>query len=85
MVKNIECGIIPFPVLNALQDYQETFPFVKDEKTGNIKYVMVNDQLKTAEQRTQSVAAVIKELREKELFASLHGWRDEVRTLRIIL
>ena len=78
MVKNIQCGTIPFPVLTALQGYQDTFPFVKDEKTGNIKYVTVNDGLITAEQRTQAIDTVVKQFREKNMFVTLNGWRDEV-------
>ena len=69
--------MIPFPVLDALQNYQDTFPFVKDEKTGNIRYVTVSDQLITAEQRTQAVDAVVKQFREKNMFVTLNGWRDE--------
>ena len=78
MVKNNQCGTIPFPVLDVLQNYQDTFPFVKDDKTGNIKYVTVNDQLITADQRTQAIDIIIKQFREKKLFVTLNGWRDEV-------
>ena len=78
MVKNTHCGIVPFPVLDALQNYQDTFPFVKDDKTGNIKFVTINDQYRTAEQRSLAVDHVVKEFRDKNMFATLNGWRDEV-------
>ena len=79
MIKNMQCGMIPLPVLSELQSNQETFQFEKDEKTGNIKFVTINEQLTTAEQRTQAVDRIIREFREKKLFATLNGWRDEVR------
>ena len=78
MVKNNQCGTIPFPVLDVLQNYQDTFPFVKDDKTGNIKYVTVSDQLITADQRTQAIDIIVKQFREKKVFVTLDGWRDEV-------
>ena len=85
MIKNNQCGTIPFPVLDALQSYQDTFPFVKDEKTGNIKHVTINEKLITADQRTQAIDTIVKQFREKNLFVTLNGWRDEVILTQLAL
>ena len=78
MVKNVQCGMIPLAVLDVLQNHQDIFRFVKDEKNDNIKFVTLNGKLKTADQRTNAVNTLVREFREKNIFTTLTGWRDEV-------
>ena len=78
MVKGLQCGIISLPVLSELQLYQDTFKFIKEEPSKNIKSVMLANHLRTTEERTQAVGLVIQQIKEKKCFATLDGWRDEV-------
>ncbi|XP_065058969.1 uncharacterized protein LOC135686629 [Rhopilema esculentum] len=78
MVKNVQCGMIPLAVLDVLQNHQDIFHFVKDEKNDNIKFVTLSGKLKTADQRTNAVNTLVREFREKNMFTTLNGWRDEL-------
>ncbi len=77
-MKGIECGIIPLAVITELQLHQDVFNFVKDETTENIKYITLAENLQTVDERTTAVGNVLQQLREKPVFSTLNGWRDEV-------
>ncbi len=44
-----------------------------------LERVRLDPSLKTFEQKSEKVATVLNELRQKDVFVSLKGWRDEVR------
>eukprot|EP00794_Sanderia_malayensis_P007038 gene7038-7827_t len=82
-VNGCQCGFVPLKVINELQDHPDVFTLVKDEKTENIKYVTIAETLRSADERSVAVQNVLQQIREKNVFASLNGWRDELYTVAV--
>ncbi len=78
MVNGTKCGMIPIAVLNELQSYQQVFPFIYNDSTGDVEYVTITEQFKTAKERSMAVNDFMVKLKEKNLFPVLDGWRNEV-------
>lgn len=70
-------GRIPPNVVEQLRNYPQTFQLEMDN-AGCITNVSLNEKLITFEDRTKAVDAVMKDLRDKNVFPCLNGWRDEV-------
>ena len=49
-----------------------------DKQTDSVTCVEVCESLDTYEERSKKVAEVLDDLRKRDLFVSLKGWRDEV-------
>ncbi len=50
-----------------------------------LERVRLDPSLKTFDQKSEKVAAVLNELRKKDVFVSLKGWRDEVGFSTLII
>ena len=68
---------MPPAALVQLQNYPDVFHVVKSTE-GRIQHITLSDTLKTFEQRSAKVEEVMQDLRAKDIFISLRGWRDEV-------
>lgn len=75
-------GLISPIVLQALEKYKHVFQIVtnngiKSAKKCASKALKLHDCLTTVEERSEAIAEVLSDLREKNIFRSLNGWRNE--------
>ena len=47
---------------------------------SSVETVVLDPKLTTFEERSEKLAIVLEELRKKDVFFTLKGWRDEVMT-----
>ena len=47
---------------------------------SEIIHVALNPEIKSFTERTNKVAEVMSDLRQKDVFSTLRGWRDEAST-----
>ena len=80
LVDNVQVGYISPNVSSYLSSYSDVFCKVKSNN-GKIVQMTLNPEIKTFEKRTERVAEVMMELRQKDVFSTLIGWRDEARRL----
>jgi Domain of unknown function (DUF4743) len=78
-VEGVQVGLVRPDVYKHLLDYPDVFCRRKsniDEKVREV--VELNPAFRDYEERTARVDEVLKEFREKDLFKTLRGWRNEV-------
>ena len=76
LVDGVQVGYITPTVLTHLYNYNDVFATVLG-KDGEVCALTLTQQLKTFDERAQEVHKVMRDLREKDIFSSLRGWRDE--------
>ena len=64
--------------MDYLRDYPDVFIIDKNPYTEDIDGVILNPDLTTFQSRTERVAQVLEDMREKDTFLTLEGWRNEV-------
>lgn len=67
-----QVGIIRPNIWKLLRHYSNVFQY--DSK---IQSVTLNPDWRTYEERSEKLDGILKELRQKDLFSTLSGWRDE--------
>ncbi|OWF55738.1 nudix hydrolase 20, chloroplastic-like [Mizuhopecten yessoensis] len=79
LVGNRQVGLIHQDVWNHLLHYPDVFVVsaLEESKTSNRNSLTLNAEYKTAAERSDAVAKVLEDLRQKDIFISLKGWRDE--------
>ena len=70
-------GYISQHVSTFLSSYGNVFFTVKKDN-GEILHMTLNPEIKTFAERTEIIAEVMVDLRQKDVFGTLRGWRDEV-------
>lgn len=77
IVDGIQVGYISPHISSHLSAYSSVF-VISAASDGEICHVTLNPEIKTFTERTEKVAEVMLDLREKDLFSTLRGWRDEM-------
>jgi hypothetical protein len=54
--------------------------FISVRNNSGFEEIQLHPDLKTSEERSDKIAKVVREWREKSLFLCLKGWRNEVST-----
>ena len=72
-------GYITPYISSYLKAYTSVFVTVA-ETDGEITHITLNPEIKTFTERTKKVAEVMTDLRQKDVFSTLRGWRDEAST-----
>ncbi|XP_013384003.1 uncharacterized protein YJR142W isoform X1 [Lingula anatina] len=75
-IENKQVGLIRPDILAHLKPYTDVFHIPYSQGNDNIK-VHLNPSLQTFEERSEAVEKVLLDLREKDVFKTLRGWRDE--------
>ncbi|XP_060074292.1 uncharacterized protein LOC132554015 [Ylistrum balloti] len=75
-----QVGLIPRNVWKHLIDYPDVFTVSGSEESGSS--LAIKDIYKTVNERTDAVATVLADLRQKDVFVCLKGWRDELYDVR---
>lgn len=70
-------GYILPHVSSYLSAYNDVFVMVVGPNDDEILHVTLNPEMKTFTERTNKVAEVMTDLRQKDVFSTLKGWRDE--------
>lgn len=68
--QNVQVGLISTSVLSQLINYPDVFTISK-------KSVTLSDTLTSAQERNEALEKVLLDMREKDLFSALRGWRSE--------
>ncbi|XP_031570670.1 uncharacterized protein YJR142W-like [Actinia tenebrosa] len=76
IVDGCRVGTIPPFVLPHLENYPAVFKLVKSEDNC-IEHVTFAPKLKTFDERSKKIEEVLQEFRQKDLFVTLKGWRNE--------
>ena len=69
-------GYISPQISSFIRCYSDVFVMVKG-KDGEITHVTLTVELKNFTERTQKIAEVMEDLRRKDVFSTLKGWRNE--------
>lgn len=77
LVDGVQVGYISPQISSYLSSYSDVFCMVKSND-GEIVQMTLNPKIKTFLERTEKVAEVMIELRQKDAFSTLRGWRDEM-------
>ncbi|XP_044175270.1 uncharacterized protein [Acropora muricata] len=77
LVDGVQVGYISPQISSSLSSYSDVFCMVKSND-GEIVQMTLNPKIKTFLERTERVAEVMMELRQKDAFSTLRGWRDEM-------
>lgn len=77
LVDGVQVGYISPKISSSLSSYSDVFCMVKSND-GEIVQMTLNPKIKTFLERTERVAEVMMELRQKDAFSTLRGWRDEM-------
>ena len=67
-------------VVKELRNYPDVFEI--SGQTGGC--LSLSSSMGSRDEQDQSVAAVLQDLRRKNVFVTLRGWRDEVKTLETV-
>lgn len=70
-------GTVPPHVVKELKNYPDVF-----EITSRADSVKLASELTRIEQRDEAVARVLEEIRKKDIFVTLKGWRHELYSVR---
>jgi len=76
VVDGVQVGYITPHISSYLKAYTSVFVTVA-ETDGEITHITLNPEIKTFTERTKKVAEVMKDLKQKDVFSTLRGWRDE--------
>lgn len=77
LVDGVQVGYISPQISSYLSSYSDVFYMVKSND-GEIVQMTLNPKIKTFLDRTEKVAEVMMELRQRDAFSTLRGWRDEM-------
>ncbi|XP_068718299.1 uncharacterized protein [Montipora capricornis] len=77
IVDGTQVGYISQHVSTFLSSYGNVFFTVKKDN-GEILHMTLNPEIKTFAERTEIIAEVMVDLRQKDVFGTLRGWRDEM-------
>ena len=77
IVDGVQVGYISPHVSCYLRAYNHVFVVVEGPTDGEILHVTLSPEIKTFTERTSKVAEVMMDLRQKDVFSTLKGWRDE--------
>ena len=78
-IEDKHVGFIRPDVLQFVKEHPDVFDLHHNSQTGEIIKIQLSLELKTFEERTEKLAAVLQQWRqEDEDLISLAGWRDEV-------
>ena len=75
LVDGVQVGYISPQISSYLSSYSDVFCMVKSND-GEIVQMTLNPKIKTFLERTEKVAEVMMELRQKDVFSTLRGWRE---------
>ena len=78
LVDGVQVGYISPQVSSFIKSYSDVFVMVEGND-GEITHVTLTPELKNFTERTQKVAEVMEDLRLKDVFSTLRGWRNEAR------
>ena len=76
LVDGVQLGYISPQISSFISSYSDVFVMVKGNN-GEITHVTLTQELKTFTERTQKIAEVMEDLRLKDVFSTLKGWRNE--------
>jgi len=77
MLDNVQIGLVPPNVLKQLEHYQDVFIIARDLITSESKFVTLSLKLTDRKSRSQKLQCVLRDWKDRELFPSLKGWRNE--------
>ena len=80
LVDGVQVGYIAPCTSNYLSTYSDVFVMVMGSD-GEVVHVTLNPEINTFTERTKKVAEVMMDLRQKDVFSTLRGWRDEASAL----
>ena len=78
MIGGKQVGLIRPDTLVYLKDYPTVFNMKTHHETDELERVELCSELRTFDERSTALEKVLHDLRQKEVFCSLDGWRDEV-------
>ena len=78
MIDDVQIGLVQPAVLKKLEFYHDIFYVVRDLLTKTVKYVTMASTLTDRKSRSQQFACVMRDWKDRELFPTLIGWRNEV-------
>lgn len=74
IVDGIQVGLVRATVMSELSRYPNVF-------IVNPNSVTLNPAFRDYDERSENVESVLKDMKDKKLFITLKGWRDEVLTI----
>ena len=81
MVDNKIVGTVPPNVVKELKNYPDVFEISGQNEATRAECVMLASRLSSVEQRDEAIARVLEEIRKKDNFVTLKGWRHEVHII----
>ena len=81
IVDNKKVGLVPQYVQKELQNYPHVFETANLKGSDKTVCVNLSIALDSVEKRDEALAEVLEDLRSKNAFVSLKGWRDEVNEM----
>ncbi|XP_057312727.1 uncharacterized protein LOC130654201 isoform X2 [Hydractinia symbiolongicarpus] len=82
IINNTQVGLVPPEVLNKLEFYHDIFYVVRDLLSKKIKYVTMATTLTDKKTRSQQFANVMRDWKDRNLFPTLKGWRNELYSIK---
>lgn len=82
MVDNKIVGTVPPNVVKELKNYPDVFEISGQNEATRAECVMLASRLSSVEQRDEAIARVLEEIRKKDNFVTLKGWRHELYSVR---
>ena len=78
MLDDCQIGLVSPDVIKELSKFKDIFIIAKDLLSGKSKFVTFALSLKERKDRSQKMACVLRDLKDREVFTTLAGWRNEV-------
>lgn len=78
MINDTQVGLVLPEVLNKLEYHNDIFFVVRDLLTNRVRYVTMATDLEDKKKRSIQFNNVMRDWKDRDLFSSLRGWRNEV-------
>ena len=79
IINDIQVGLVPPDVFKKLEFYHDIFYVVRDLLSKKVNYVTMAMNLEDRKSRSHQMACVMRDWKDRDLFPTLRGWRNEVR------
>lgn len=77
IINDTQIGLVLPEVLRQLHSHPDTFVMVQNPQTNSVRYVTMPANLNDKHKRSMKFNDVMRDWRQRDLFTSLRGWRNE--------
>ena len=82
IINDTQVGLVLPEVLNKLEYHNDIFFVVRDLLTNRVRYVTMATDLEDKKKRSIQFNNVMRDWKDRDLFSSLRGWRNEVFAIK---